>query len=131
MPMISGLTPFKLRADKHEETSDSTITSGTADYGAWVELIASTSFHSNFMVLGISEENTSNRYDIDIGVGAAGSEVIEVGGIAHHVDLAGNNILALHIQYHVDIPKGSRIAIRCKATNNTDTVDCEIHLTGS
>lgn len=121
----------KIKSDKHEETSDSTITSGTAAFGAWVELIASSAFQTNYLVVGISEENTSNRYDIDIGVGSTGNEVGEIEGIAHHVSLAGNNIIALHIPYHVDIPIGSRIAARTKATNNTDTVDVELHLTGT
>lgn len=131
MPVFSGRTPFHLRGDKHEETNYITLTSGTAAYGAYVELLDETGHQTNYMVLGIDEENTSNEYDIDIAVGAEGSEVNEVTGAHHHVNLAGQNVIALHIPYRVDIPKGARMAARTKATNNTDIIKVKCHLTGT
>ena len=128
---MSGLTPRLLRADMHEDTSTVTLTSGIAVKGAWVELIASSSFQCNYFNATMDEENTSNEYDIDIGIGAAGSEVVLIPNIHHHVNLTGQNIIALNIFFKIEIIAGTRIAARVAATNNTDTIQFKIHLTGT
>ena len=129
---IAGLTSIKvLRADQQAVTSNIVLTSGTASKGAWVELTASTSFQVNYLVAGIDNENTSNEYHIDIGTGAAGSEVVLLPDIHHHINLTGQNIITLHIPYKVEIPKGTRLAARVAATNNTDTIEFNLHCSGT
>ena len=119
------------RANRHENTSEVTLTSGTATLGAWVQMIASTTFFTNYLNMDTDEENTSNEYRIDIGTGAEGSEVILIKEIHHHVNLTGQNIISIQHDFKVEIPAGTRIAARVIATNNTDTIKILGHLTGT
>lgn len=131
-PSIGGFTSIKmLRANLHEPTSEITLTSGAGVLGDWVQLIASTAFQVNYLNLDTDEENTSNEYQIDIGTGAAGSEVVLITKIHHHINLTGQNIISQQHDFKVEIPPGTRIAARVVATDNTDTINIVGHLTGT
>lgn len=131
MPVMSGLTPFLLRADKSELSADATITSGTAAFGAWVELYASTTIQHNYITVILHDNNTSNEYEVQLGIGAAGSEVVRIDGIIFHVDLTGMNEVSQVYTYKVEVPINTRVAARVKATANTDTILVEINAQGT
>ena len=111
-----------------EHTDTATLTSGTADFGAYVELIASTGILYNYLTILFDDPNTSNDYDITIATGAAASELDVIDELTYHIDLTGNNTISLSYNIKLRIAQGSRIAAKVKATNNTDTID--VHMIG-
>jgi len=129
MPIINYNPNF--RAAQYEGTSaDTTLTSGTATKGAWVQLIASTSFYWNWINLTLHDANTNNDYYTDIGIGAAGSEVVLIPDINYHSYAVGTGVTTLKDVFKCQIPIGTRISARTKATANTDTLDLNVIGTG-
>ena len=126
---MSG-TPILLRAPTSETTSDVELTSGTAAFGAYVEMVAQTTIRCNWLVVFVHNPNTGNKYEVDIATGVAGSEVNRIEGILHHVNLTGMNIVTESASFKVEIPRGVRIAARTRATANTDTVEIKVVLQG-
>ena len=114
--------PTVLRAPDSETTTDVTLTSGTAAFGSFVEMLDETTLTCNYLTIFIHNPNTGNKYEIEFAVGSAGSEDVKIEGILHHVDLVGQNIITTAVNFKVELPKGVRISARCKATNNTDTI---------
>jgi len=111
-----------------EHTSTATLTSGTGVFGAYAQLIASTGITYNYLTILFDDPNTSNDYDITIAIGAAASELDVIDELTYHIDLTGNNTISLSYNIKLRIAKGSRIAAKVKATNNTDTID--VHIIG-
>ena len=123
MPVMSGLTPFLLRAPTSETSNNVTLTSGAGVPGAFVELLDATGIQCNYMCVFIHNPNTGNAYNVDIATGTVGNEVIVLTGILHHVNLTGMNIVTESSQFKVEIPIGTRLSARCTATLNTNTVE--------
>lgn len=111
-------------------TNEVVLTSGTAAKGAWVEVSTSTTLHVNYLIVELSNSNTTNIYDVDIGTGAAGSEVVLIPNIHFHIDITGNRVIPLIYPLKTDIAQGTRISCRTQATNNTDTIEAVILCTG-
>ena len=91
--------------------------------GAWVEITAATTFdveRIHMMWAATSAAGTNSSALLDIGVGAAGSEVVVVPDLA-----VGWNALAVGIsdrtRYDLPlwIPKGSRVAVRAQSARAT------------
>lgn len=120
-----------LKADKTETTGNKILTSGVAAFGAWVELFASTTFMHNWIHFALHDNNTSNEYEIEIGDGAAGSEVPRIKGILYHVNLTGMNQISEPYSYKVEVSTGERISARVKATNNTDVITIKLSAQGT
>ena len=123
MPVMSGLTPFLLRAPTGETSNDVTMTSGVGVPGAFVELTAETAIQCNYMCVFIHNPNTGNKYIVDIATGSVGNEFVVLEGILHHVNLTGMNIVTESTFFKVEIEKGTRVSARCTATLNTNTVE--------
>lgn len=107
---------------------------GTADVkGAWAQLTASTSAPIHAFIVtaqGSSNNTTATNYMVDIGVGAAGSEVIVLADWAFRPTSAEDiyarspNLMPLRFA----IPAGVRLAARCSC--QTINLDAEIVVHG-
>jgi len=101
--------------------------------GSWVQLIASSDHDVNQIVMCVGNSlnsgvSPSGTHLIDIGVGAAASEVVIVENVFHSQDSAesGAHIIAFDVD---TISAGSRIAARCQSTYTTESdrlIDCAL-----
>ena len=93
--------------------SSVTVTCDTAahTYGAWSEMVASTSADSDFLVLGadVAQASTNTSTLIDVGIGAAGAESVVVAG------LAVGGWAASSVAIPLKVPAGSRVAYRAQS----------------
>jgi len=95
------------------------ITTGSSSgtKGSWVQLAASTSKRTTRIIVLIGIESVSDIFQIDIGTGASGSEVVLLPNIS--VGYVGSTLSAIHpILYEILIPASTRIAARAAALNN-------------
>jgi hypothetical protein len=81
--------------------------------GAWVEAVASTTSEANQLFLTVYNINVNGQATgtlIDVGIGAAGSEVV----VAENIAVGGANLNDPRMQFplFVNVPTNSRIAIR-------------------
>jgi len=112
--------------------SGTTLTASATAHtkGSWAQLIASTSAECTALGINIGNVAVSNADTamlVDIGVGAAGSEVVRVENIA----VGGATLLArgsggLFFMLPLRIAAGSRIAARCQSvrTSGTGVIHC-------
>ncbi len=91
------------------------ITSGgTANTkGSWTEMIASTSFDYEKLVLNLS--SFSGEHLIDIGIGAAASETVIIPNILFAVLGVVTGRISDYIEIPISIPAGTRISVRSQA----------------
>lgn len=92
--------------------------------GAWVELTAATAIPIKFLILCIGHAEDTTRSTggrtVDIGYGAAGSEIVLVPDIALISSSGTDNVTPLfNGAYVVDIPAGTRLAVRAQCSFNT------------
>ena len=111
-----------LRADKSQTTLDAVLTSGTADFGPFSEVIAETGIKANWVVIYLHANNTANEYIVETYTGPVGNEKLAIDGILYHVSINPPNIETLAVPFKIEMPKGVRVSARVKAVNNTDTV---------
>lgn len=109
-------------------TADSLLTTVTASAsahtkGAWVELVASTLGGSSMTVF-CAHNSVAGDYLLDIGIGAAGSEVVIVPNL--HL-FGGIDLTEVSIPIPLSIPRGARIAARaqCQASGSR-TIRCGV-----
>jgi len=127
----SNLVSLGLRCEAHEGVDDVTLTSaGSGAKGAWVQLFASLALKTNYLTIHFDNNNTANEYHIDIGTGAAASEVVLVPDLEYEVSVAGNNRLSLVYPLKVNIAAGTRLSARTAATDVTDTIQIGVIATG-
>lgn len=90
------------------------ITLQTAAFSSWTQLVATTSRdYTGFFYYGDSSGTTYFQGQVDIGVGASGSEVSITGGDFVSANLAFNDGSSRVAQYRpIQIPAGSRISAR-------------------
>lgn len=101
-----------------------TVTSGAANTkGSWTELIASTPFECDALIVTANFAVTSCL--LDIGVGAAGSETVLIPDILSSSLLAN---LQTQIRFPVRVPAGARLAARCAAVAAAANVTTVVHL---
>ncbi|MEM9607535.1 MAG: hypothetical protein AAGA99_08945 [Actinomycetota bacterium] len=97
-----------------------TITSGTADTkGAWFEIDASAAFDVQAVMIWMNRAGSKGVTGLlDVGVGPASSEVVEVADIVCGANFSrpGGYLLP------VDIASGSRISVRLQTNNAADTI---------
>lgn len=114
---------------------DTLDTSGTAvdpgvtanTKGSWVELVAATTRTYRQVTLALLKTaalSSTLGWLVDIGVGAAGSEVVVVPDLMAGAYQFGNYITPAMATRPVNIPAGSRVAVRAQSTstNATDRV---------
>lgn len=97
--------------------------------GAWAEITSSTADFIKALCVQIDENAntilTTGQFQIDIGIGAAGSEVIIIPDIPAAAHSTDDFIAPFHSQFYaIEIPPGTRIAARCQSsiTDATDRV---------
>lgn len=128
---ISNLVSLGLRCEAHEGVDDITVTSaGSGAKGSWVQLFASLARKTNFLNIHFDNNNTGQEYHIDIGTGAAASEVVLIPDLEYEVDLTGNNQIPIIYSFKVNIPAGTRLAARVAAVDVTDTIEVGVIATG-
>ncbi len=119
--MVGGTPDISIEEVTHgNSTTTSTgplVTSPASGVGAYVQIVATTPFHISGMIMTPSNLGAGNIWIFDIGVGAGGSEQL-VGQTFGSRD----NEFAQHI-IPLDIPAGSRIAIRGGCGTNTATTN--------
>ncbi len=93
------------------------VTAGGLDaYGSWAELIAATTEDRVWCVVSMFQHRSSRRAELDIGVGAGGSEVPIMAALPFfksNGDQEGVTYSAYHY-FPISVPSGSRIAARIK-----------------
>lgn len=117
------LTPLGKITDYGTDTANSrgtAVTSGSADFGSWVQLAASTSrtIHALAAMAGCISYTAGGDTLVQIGVGANGSEisVMEMGGQWRTSAVGGSNGLSLGFLPCL-IPAGTRLSARVNSTN--------------
>lgn len=92
-----------------------TVSSTTAGvYGPWVELKAATGLEATNLIVNIADPNGWNQIDVDIGIGAAGSEVVIAEGLFMRPDgYLRNNGMTYTLPLRV--PAGVRVAARMRS----------------
>lgn len=96
-----------------------TVTSDSNGAKVWVQLIASTPFAGNALLLQVGPNN-AGRCLLDIGIGPSGSEVVVVPDLyfGFQSGLGGPQ----HIPLPLAIPAGARVAARVATTNANGSV---------
>lgn len=98
-------------------TSDGTIADSGATIntkGAWIQLVASTGIACNELMLYLLKISTPANFLIDIGTGAGGAETVLLSNI--HMSQGGAGRGGAMVQIPVNIPSGTRIAVRCQSS---------------
>lgn len=113
-------------------TRGTALTGNNGSFGSWAELTASTT--ADVVALWVLVGNNGNSAPVvgnitellvDVGVGAAGSEVSVLGPIPIVTTTAGIMLHAISTWFPCSIPAGSRIAARYWS-NNTDATDRKV-----
>ena len=120
------------------DTSHTKITpSATAHIkGAWVEMVAASTFDSKEAILFFGRGNIARSnmsYFVDIAIGAAASEVVIIENIrVESVSSSPDTIYPQYIgHFPFEIPAGTRIAARCQAAAaSQNLIGCAMHLIG-
>jgi len=98
-------------------TANSTINTK----GSWIELIASTGFDYEALILAFNIDN-SPSFLVDLGIGAGGSEVVLVSNI--YVAFAGSATQVTQtLEIPINIPEGTRVSMRAQSTSSSFTFD--------
>lgn len=118
-------------------TADSGLTavnagSGTANLDtAWVQLTASTTAAARWLVVGLGHDTTTaagNRVLLDIGIGAAGAEVEILSDLFVIIGGGEETTNPRTLAFPVDIPAGTRIAVRLRAAGVPESIDVAVYL---
>lgn len=111
-----------------ERLATITVTSGSADEGAYVQLDASTATEVKGLVICLYNPNANELYEVEIAVGASGSEVALIDDLVHY----GNGDPQGRIySFPVEVAAGLRLAARVQATTNTSTIRVAVWLVRS
>lgn len=119
---------------RQESTRDAALSAGSAAItagaantkGAWVQLIAATTFETSWVTVQAVGNSASARYLVDIGIGAAGAEWV----LFANVPLAGvsASTAGTMLQVPFAIPAGVRIAARVQSSTASVTIRAQVVL---
>jgi hypothetical protein len=104
-----------------------TLTGGGSAHskGSWVELISSTSQDIEWLEVQFDANDGPSSVLVDIGTGAASSEVVVVPDIAFFQKFAGSS-QAHALTLPISIPSGTRVAARCQGSGASELVNVSI-----
>lgn len=91
--------------------------------GAWTQLVAATLYPIRRLALAIVPPSNVvfASWSVDIGVGAAGAEVVLVPDIPFGAADIGKSIGPQVADYQVNVPAGTRLAVRAQCESNNAT----------
>ena len=121
---LGGVTTFGADA---ADTSGVTVDPGAAanTKGSWVQLSATVPYPIRWLALGFANLDTSwstTRWLLDIGVGAAGSEVVVVPDLPLSGDVINDHYASLcYSGFPVSVAAGARLAARCASSSTVAT----------
>jgi hypothetical protein len=111
-----------------------TAPTATNTEAAWTQITASTTAFMRWLVVGLGMPNTTlvTASDglLDIGVGAAGSEVAAITDIPYRTTATEDINTAYPLTFPVTIPSGSRLVARYRGTSIAAGAQPNITLTG-
>lgn len=93
---------------------------GANAWGSWTELKSSTGIAATFLIVTAADPNGGNQIDVDIGVGASGSEVTVVQALFLRSDGNLRNTSAVYA-LPIAIPSGSRVSARIRGATASRT----------
>jgi len=102
-------------------TQGTAFTTGAGSKGAWSQLIAASAFTTKWIMIHVVGNTAPVDMWVDIGVGAAASEVVIVPNLQYTVE----NRSVTYGPIPLSIPAGSRVAARGQAGGGT----CTAHIT--
>lgn len=111
-----GRVPRIFRADDEGVTTTGTSVAAHASAntkGGWVQISASTPIDADGFYLNLLAGTVSRDFLIDIGIGAAASEVVILPDLPMSSGTAGQ---ATEVYVPLRIARGTRVAARCQAT---------------
>jgi hypothetical protein len=110
-------------------TDLTTATTGGIDtYGAWVELIASTTRRTSAAIVRTIVASTGT-YESQIGIGSAGNEVVLMDGFIQESRYNASNVAqGAYYLHFVNIPSGRRVSFRARSHLSTRSLKCAIYL---
>ena len=99
--------------------------------GSWTELLASTAYPTDWIMVTASSLASADSFLFDIGVGASTAEKVLIPDILH--DEAGVLVaIARQWLWPIYIPAGTRLSARCQSsTSSTDSMSITVHLFAS
>jgi len=127
--MTATAITLGLEATIFSSSSEVTLTSGVGVKGSWVALETSSAMQGNWLMLIMLDPSTTTDYDVDIGTGAMGSEVVLIPDIHYHINLTGNSQISLPFNFKINIPIGTRISARVENAA-AETIAVELILCG-
>lgn len=106
-------------------TFGNTVTSGSANTkGSWTEIVASTAFAADELLLTLGQSNAICSGLVDIAIGASGSEQI----IAADILCAGSPRMATSFPLPLSVPVASRIAARVADSDGAQAFQVRVNL---
>lgn len=103
----------------YSNTVTVTASGTTHTKGAWIEVVASTAYTANRLTLQFGANQVTNNNSsalLDVGFGAAGSEVVKIANIGVGFSNGGSMDIPLQI------PSGTRIAVRMQSASASKTM---------
>lgn len=105
---------------------------GTANTnGAWSQIVASSPLDCQMaclQVMGVASTTAVVGISIDIGIGAAASEVVLAADLMNWYRVTGDYITANSVVIPLAIPEGTRIAVRAQASIATPGTTLQVNL---
>lgn len=111
-----------------EHAGRNTLTSGAGAEGAYVEFDAVTAKKIIGLIVSICDPSAASTYEVDIAIGAGGSEVNVIADLVLHFEIAGagaNLIPNTIYRIQLEIAAGVRIAARVEAAG---AFTCEVDI---
>lgn len=90
--------------------------------GAWAEIIATTICDCKGFWVQMGAQNTAKEYLVDLGIGAAGSEIVLVSDILFGSLAPSTRATAQCFFIPISIPAGTRISCRCQCATGSATL---------
>jgi hypothetical protein len=112
-----GLIGFRKASCLNADLGTTLPTQVTLD-NTWYELAASTATRQAGLLVMVNNATTNKRFNVDIGLGASGSELVLAPGLLV-ATISGINVPTLLLS---DIKAGSRLAARANLTTTGGTV---------
>lgn len=112
---LQGPTRWSSWGFQSGTTNGTQFTTGNGSKGSWTQLVAATDITTRWFIVEITGDTSPVDMAIDIGVGAAASEIVIIPDIHYTVESLGLFVGP----FPFTIPKGTRIAVRGRASGGT------------